>query len=118
MTLPQEGCLLRIFIGENDRHAGKPLYEWLVFEARARGLAGATVVRGMMGYGAASRVHTFKIERLSQDLPIVVEIVDTRERLEEFLTHVDPAIGDGLATLEKAEVRFYRGRSREALARE
>ncbi len=112
MTLPQEGCLLRIFIGESDRHAGKPLYEWLVLEARARGLAGATVLRGMMGYGAASRLHTFKVERLSLDLPIVVEIVDARDRLEEFLAHVDAAIGDGLATIEKAEVRFYRGRSR------
>ena len=118
MTLPQEGCLLRLFIGESDRHAGKPLYEWLVLEARARGLAGATVLRGMMGYGAASVLHTFKIERLSLDLPIVVEIVDTRDKLEAFLAHVDGAIGDGLATIEKAEVRFYRGRARPPEARE
>jgi uncharacterized protein len=108
MTLPEEGSLLRIFIGESDRHAGKPLYEWLVLAARERGLAGATVLRGMMGYGAHSRLHTFKIERLSEDLPIVVEIVDTREKLEAFLGEVDGVIGEGLATLEKAYVHFYR----------
>jgi PII-like signaling protein len=109
-TLPQEGCLLRIFIGEADRHAGRPLYEWLVQRARSEGLAGATVLRGLMGFGAHSRLHTFKIERLSLDLPIVVEIVDTRERLETFLASIDAAIQDGLATLERAEVRFYRVR--------
>ncbi|HEV8199257.1 MAG TPA: DUF190 domain-containing protein [Candidatus Polarisedimenticolia bacterium] len=109
-TLPQEGCLLRIFIGEADRHEGRPLYEWIVQRARSEGLAGATVLRGLMGYGAHSRLHTFKIERLSLDLPIVVEIVDTRERLETFLASIDEAIHDGLATLEKAEVRFYRVR--------
>jgi len=110
MVLPQDGCLLRIFIGESDRHHGKTLYEWLVLRAREEGLAGATVVRGMMGYGAHSRLHTHKIERLSLDLPIVVEIVDTRERLEAFLRLVDDDIEEGLATLEKAEVRFYRSR--------
>ncbi|HET6348350.1 MAG TPA: DUF190 domain-containing protein [Candidatus Krumholzibacteria bacterium] len=109
MTLPQEGYLLRVFIGENDRHAGKPLYQWLVTEAKARGLAGATVVRGVMGFGANSKIiHTAKIERLSEDLPMVVEIVDTRDKLERFLADIDNAIGAGLATLEKAEVRFYR----------
>ena len=110
MVLPQDGCLLRIFIGESDRHHGKTLYEWLVLRAREEGLAGATVVRGMMGYGAHSRLHTHKIERLSLDLPIVVEIVDTRERLEAFLRLVDDDIEEGLATLEKVEVRFYRSR--------
>lgn len=108
MVLPEEGSLLRIFIGESDRYEGKPLYEWLVIQARARGLAGATVLRGLMGFGAHSRIHTFKIERLSEDLPIVVEMVDTREKLEAFLTLIDGAIGEGLATLERAEVRFYR----------
>lgn len=108
MVLPEEGCLLRIFIGESDRHDGKPLYEWLVLQARARGLAGATVLRGMMGFGAHSRIHTFKIERLSEDLPIIIEIVDTREKLENFLAAVDSAIDEGLATLEKVQVRFYR----------
>ena len=109
MTLPEDGYLLRIFIGESDKHAGKPLYEWLVLQARAQGLAGATVLRGMMGFGANSRViHTFKIERLSTDLPIIVEIVDTREKLEKFLDLIDPVIEAGLVTLEKAQVRFYR----------
>jgi PII-like signaling protein len=112
MTLPREGCLLRIFIGESDRHEGKLLYEWLVGEARRQGLAGATVLRGVMGYGARSRLHTFRIERLSEDLPVVVEIVDSRERLEAFLSSVEGTIGEGLATLEKAEVHFYRGGER------
>jgi len=109
MQLPEEGCLLRIFIGESDRHGSQPLYEWLVLRAREAGLAGATVVRGLMGFGAHSRLHTFKIERLSLDLPVVIEIVDTREKLEAFLTAIDGAIAEGLATLEGAEVRFYRG---------
>jgi uncharacterized protein len=110
MVLPQEGCLLRVFIGEDDKHDGKPLYELLVLKARERGLAGATVLRGIMGFGAHSRLHTFKIERLSLDLPIVVEIVDARDKLEAFLAEIDPLIREGLATLEKAEVRFYRSR--------
>jgi PII-like signaling protein len=79
-----------------------------VLRARAEGVAGATVLRGMMGFGAHSRLHTFKIERLSEDLPIVLEFVDTREKLERFLAVVDSVVAEGLATLEKAEVRFYR----------
>ena len=106
--LPAEGYLLRIFIGESDRHGGKPLYEWLVLQARERGLAGATVLRGLMGYGAHGWLHTFKIERLSLDLPIIVEIVDTREKLEQFLAFIDGVIEEGLATLEKAQIHFYR----------
>ena len=109
MVLPQEGCLLRVFIGESDKRDGKPLYEWLVLQAREHGLAGATVLRGMMGYGAHSRLHTFKIERLSEDLPIIIEIADTREKLERFLGAVEGEIPEGLATLEKAEIHFYRG---------
>lgn len=108
MTLPTEGYLLRIFIGESDRHEGKPLYEWLVLKAREMGLAGCTVLRGMMGFGAHSRLHTFRIERLSEDLPIVVELVDTEAKLEGFLRVVDDVVGEGLATMEKASVRFYR----------
>lgn len=108
MVLPEEGSLLRIFIGESDKYQGKPLYEWLVLTAREQGLAGATVVRGIMGYGLKSRIQTTKILRLSQDLPIVVEIVDTEANLEEFLELVDGAVKDGLATLEKAQIRFYR----------
>ena len=109
MQLPEDGYLLRIFIGESDRHAGKPLYEWIVFQAREQGLAGATVLRGMMGFGANTRViHTFKIERLSEDLPIVVEIVDRKEKLEAFLESIDEHIQAGLVTLEKAQIRFYK----------
>ena len=109
MHLPEEGYLLRIFIGESDRHAGKPLYEWIVFQARDHGLAGATVLRGMMGFGANTRViHTFKIERLSEDMPIVVEIVDVKEKLEAFLGSIDEHIQAGLVTLEKAQIRFYK----------
>jgi len=108
MELPEEGSLLRIFIGESDKHAGKPLYEWIVLKAREQGLAGATVMRGLMGFGAHSRIHTFKIERLSEDLPVIIEIVDTREKLEQFLALIDSAIEEGLATIEKAYVKFYR----------
>jgi uncharacterized protein len=108
MALPEEGYLLRIFIGESDKHDGKSLYEWIVLKAREQGLAGATVLRGMMGFGAHSRIHTFKIERLSEDLPIIIEIVDTREKLEDFLSRIDKDIEEGLATMEKAQIRFYR----------
>ncbi|HWQ70146.1 MAG TPA: DUF190 domain-containing protein [Patescibacteria group bacterium] len=113
MTLPQEGHLLRIFVGESDRHSGKPLYEWVVLKAREQGLAGATVLRGLMGYGAHSRLHTFKIERLSLDLPVVVEIVDSREKIEAFLDLIDDDITEGLATIEKVHVRLYRSRKAE-----
>ena len=108
MMLPEEGYLLRIFIGESDRHAGQLLYEWIVLKAREAGLAGATVMRGMMGFGAHSRLHTFKIERLSQDLPIIVEIVDTRDKLESFLAVIDKEIEEGMATLEEIKIHFYR----------
>ena len=108
MKLPEEGYLLRIFIGESDKHGSKPLYEWLVLKAREAGLAGATVLRGIMGFGAHSRMHTFKIERLSEDLPVIVEIVDTREKLDRFLSSIEDSIPAGLATLEKASIRFYR----------
>jgi len=108
MVLPEDGCLLRIFIGESEKADGKPLYQWLVEKAKTEGLAGATVWRGMMGYGANSRIHTSKILRLSQDLPVIVEIVDAREKLESFLGEVDSMIKGGLATLEKAQIHFYR----------
>ena len=109
MHLPEEGYLLRIFIGESDRYDGKPLYEGLVLQAREHELAGATVLRGIMGFGANTRViHTFKIERLSEDMPIIVEIVDTKEKLEAFLDLIDPHIKAGLITLEKAQIKFYR----------
>ena len=110
MELPEEGCLLRILIGESERCDGKPLYEWLVLKAREMGLAGATVYRGMMGFGANSRIHTSKILRLSQDLPVVIEIVDAQDKLENFLAVTDSVFNGGLATLEKAWVRIYRSR--------
>ena len=109
MSIPEDGYLLRIFVGESDKHEGKPLYEWLVLKAREAGIAGATVLRGIEGFGAHSRLHTAKILRLSEDLPIVVEIVDALEKIEAFMPVVDRAIGEGLATLERVKVRFYRG---------
>lgn len=108
MTLPRNGKLLRIFIGESDQYEGSPLYEWIVRKAREEGLAGATVLRGLEGYGAQSRLHTAKILRLSSDLPIVVEIVDTEEKIESFLPLIDGAVREGLTTVEKVEVHFYR----------
>ncbi len=113
MKLPEEGALLRIFIGEDDRYERKPLYEWLVLKAREFGLAGATVLRGVMGYGAGSRrIHTANLLRLSEDLPMVVEIVDTEARLEAFLDEIGDAVKEGLITMEKARVKLYRGRKK------
>ena len=108
MNLPENGYLLRIFIGESDRYGGKHLYEWIVIKAREYGVAGATVIRGMMGYGANSRIKTTKILRLSQDLPIVIELVDTEKILKSFLATIDHAITEGLATYEKVNILFYR----------
>jgi len=108
MTLPNDGSLLRLFIGESDRHAGMLLYEWIVRTAREHGLAGATVLRGLEGFGARSRVRTAKLLELSTDLPIIVEIVDTPEKIEAFLPIVDNAISAGLATVERVQIRFYR----------
>jgi uncharacterized protein len=113
MKLPPEGRLLRIFIGENDKYKGKPLYEWLVIKAKEQGLAGATVLRGLMGFGANSRIHTSKILRLSLDLPVVVEIVDTPDKINEFLSCIEPVVKEGLVTLEKAEVCIYRSNKSE-----
>ena len=109
MAGSKHGQLLRIFIGESDRHDGQPLYQWIVRKARKEGLAGATVLRGLEGFGARSRLHTAKILRLSTDLPVVIEIVDRPEKIEAFLPLIDDVILEGLATLEKIEVRFYRG---------
>jgi uncharacterized protein len=109
MQIPEEAYLLRIFIGEMERHDGKPLYEWIVLQARASELAGATVLRGQMGYGADSRkIQSFKIENLSADLPLILEIVDTKEKLENFLASIEGAITAGLVTMEKVQVRLYR----------
>jgi PII-like signaling protein len=112
MKIPQEGCLLRVLIGESDLWHGRPLYEAIVLKAREMHLAGATVLRGIMGYGASSRLHTAKILRLSEDLPIVIEIVDAREKIELILPFLDESVRDGLVTLERAEVIWYRAGSK------
>ena len=108
MKLPEDGMLLRIFIGESDSCRGKPLYEQIVLKAREMNLAGATVIRGIMGFGADSRMHTAKILRLSEDLPIIVEIVDTEENLNKIIPFLDETVEEGLITLEKARVIKYR----------
>jgi uncharacterized protein len=108
MKLPEEGMLLRIFIGESDRHEGKPLYEQIVLKARELNLAGATVTRGVMGFGADSRMHTAKILRLSEDMPMVIELVDTEEKLNLLLPFLDETVEEGLITLEKVRVVKYR----------
>lgn len=110
MKLEGEGLLLRLFLGESDRRGGVPLYQAIVQEARRIGLAGATVLRGIEGFGANSRIHRASILRLSEDLPIVVEIVDEPPKVEAFLESIGPWIPDGLATLEKVRVMFYRHR--------
>lgn len=107
MELPKEAVLLRIFMGEDDKADGKPLYETLVLKAREAGLAGATVLRGPMGFGKSSHLHTTKILRLSQDLPVVVEFVDQEAKIRAFLQEVDAIMGSGLVTLEKVHVIRY-----------
>lgn len=113
MELPSESLLLRIFVGENDKANGKPLYEAIVEEARRRGMAGATVMRGFLGFGANSRIHTSKILRLSEDLPIVIEIADAADKIEAFLPDLDGMIDEGLVTLEKVRVIAYRHNKEE-----
>jgi uncharacterized protein len=108
MHIPEDGYLLRVFVGESDKHGHIPLYEAIVQTARKAGLAGATVLRGLMGYGRHSVVHTSKILRLSEDLPMVVEMVDSLEKIEAFLPTLDAMIRDGLVTLEKVRVIQYR----------
>lgn len=108
MRIPEQGCLLRIFIGESDRWHGQPLYEAIVLKARELHLAGATVLRGPMGFGAHSRMHTAKILRLSQDLPMVIEVVDAEEKIEMLLPHIDEMVEEGLITMEKVRVVRYR----------
>jgi PII-like signaling protein len=108
MNLPEDAVLLRIFIGESDKWQHQPLYEAIVMKARELHLAGATVLRASMGFGAASRVHTAKILRLSMDLPIVVEIVDSEEKVNMLLPVLDEMMGGGLVTLEKVKVIHYR----------
>lgn len=113
MKSRSEGQLLRIFIGESDRWEGRPLYEAIVHRARAAGLAGATVIRGLEGFGAHSRLHTTRILRLSEDLPVVIEIVDEAERIEAFLPALDEMVAEGMVTLEKVRVIAYRAPERK-----
>lgn len=108
MKLPEQGTLLRIFIGESDQWQGQPLYEAIVFKARELHLAGATVLRGPMGFGAHSRLHTAKVLRLSEDLPIVIEIVDSAEKIDTLLPHIDEMVSEGLVTLEDVRIFKYR----------
>ena len=108
MELPHEAELLRIFVGESDKHGGVPLYQAIVELARAAGLAGATVVRGTLGFGVHSRIHTAKVLRLSEDLPMIIEIVDKPERIAGILPEIDKMVGEGLITLEKIKVIAYR----------
>jgi PII-like signaling protein len=107
MQIPKQAVLLRIFIGEDDRSDGSPLYEAIVLKAREQHLAGATVLRGPMGFGASSRLHTTKILRLSEDLPLVIEIVDGEEKINAFLPMLDGIMTSGLVTLEKVQVLQY-----------
>jgi PII-like signaling protein len=108
MTIPEEGYLLRIFIGESDRHGHQPLYQSIVLQAREAELAGATVLRGVMGFGKHSILHTAKILRLSEDMPMIIEIVDSLNKIEKFLPVLDELIKDGLVTIEKVRVIHYR----------
>ena len=106
--LEGEGKLVRIFIGESDNWHGKPLYQAIVRRAREEGIAGATVVRGIEGFGASSHLHTSRILRLSEDLPLLIEIVDTDERIEKLLPILDEMVGDGMVTIEKVQIVAYR----------
>ncbi len=108
MKIPGDGYLLRIFLGESDRWHGRPLYEAIVMKARELNMAGATVLRGPMGFGAKSHMHTARILRLSEDLPMIVEIVDKRENIDRLLPYIDEMLTDGLVTLEKVQVIKYR----------
>ncbi len=113
MKLPEKGLLLRIFIGENDFYKGKALYEAIVLKARELNLAGSTVLRGIMGFGANSRLHTTKILRLSEDLPTVIEIVDTEDNINRILPFLDETVKEGLITLEKVKIIKYRHSKKE-----
>jgi len=108
MNIPEDGVLLRVFIGESDQWQGKPLYEAIVLKARELHLAGATVLRGPMGFGANSRLHTAKVLRLSEDLPMVIEIVDSQQKIDELMPHIDRMVSEGLVTVEHVRVIRYR----------
>ena len=107
MKIPKQAVLLRVFIGENDEHSGRPLYEAIVLKARELHIAGATVLRGAMGFGHSSRLHTAKILRLSEDLPLLIEIVDSEEKVNSFLPELDAMMSSGLVTMERVDVLQY-----------
>src|SRR5690348_5856774 len=109
MKIPEDGYLLRIFLGESDRWQGRPLYEAIVLKAREMHLAGATVLRGPMGFGANSHLHTAKLLRLSEDLPMIIEVVDSKAKIDEFMPRVDEMVTEGLVTLEPVQVIHCRG---------
>ena len=115
MKIPQDGYLLRIFIGESDHWHGRPLYEAIVLKARELHVAGATVIRGPMGFGANSRLHTTKILRLSEDLPMIIEIVDGKDKIDELMPHIDEMVQEGLVTLEQVQVIKYRANGSKAI---
>ena len=108
MKTPTDGKLLRVFIGESDKWHGKPLYGEIVLLARKEGMAGATAIKGFLGFGRNSHIHTAKILRLSEDLPIIIEIVDSEEKISKFLPHLDEMVKEGLVTLEKINIIMYR----------
>ncbi|MBN1870569.1 MAG: DUF190 domain-containing protein [Candidatus Omnitrophica bacterium] len=108
MKIPAEGKLLRIFIGEQDKWHGRPLYEAIIHLAKKEGMAGATAVKGFMGFGCKSHMHTAKLLRLSEDLPIIIEMVDSEEKITDFIPHLDEMVREGLITVEKANVIMYR----------
>jgi hypothetical protein len=110
MKIPAEGKLLRIFIDETDTWNGKPLYEELILLARKQGLAGATAIKGFMGFGCQSRLHTTKLLELSEDLPVIIEIVDSEEKINDFIPSIDTMVAEGLITLERVNVIMYRAR--------
>lgn len=112
MKIPEDGKLLRVFIGEQDKWKGQPLYEAIVQLAKKEGMAGATAIKGFLGFGANSHMHTAKILRLSEDLPIIVEIVDSEEKINAFVPHLDEMVKEGLVTLEKATVILYRAKGK------
>ena len=116
MTLPRDATLLRVFFGEDDKVKGRPLYEVIVLSAREHQLAGATVLRGPMGFGHSSRLHTAKILRLSEDLPMIIEIVDSEEKIKAFLPILDAIMPSGLVTLEKVQVLQYGKETKHAPA--
>ena len=108
MELSKQGQILKVYIGESDELDGEPLYEWLVLKAKEENMAGATVLRGLMGFGANSRIHTANILRLSMDLPIIVEVIDTHDKISKFLSIIDPVIKEGMVIIENTETHIYR----------